>query len=162
MKAECRKPAHADAVCDLAVFAVMNQGTFETSGAAKLAVLRRSGLMIAYHTPFNPLPPMSEELKYLAAMDGRTAHLQPYGIDIWYEGLGKVFRAGWRPGEAVSVDFYRSGEWENLFDAIVNPPLDANDSESVCETARPRRRAAAPRKAGTRKKATKRNTFGTH
>lgn len=43
----------------VAVSAVMRFGKLETSGAAKLAILRKKDLMIAYRTPFNPLPPLS-------------------------------------------------------------------------------------------------------
>lgn len=112
MQAECSNRSQIDVLCETAVWAVMKGGAFEDSGPTRLLVLRHSGLVIAYHTPFNPLPPLSNEQKFLAAKDGRIARLQPYGVNIWYENLGKVVRAGWRADGPVVVDFYRPGEWE--------------------------------------------------
>lgn len=97
-----------------AVAAVMRFGKLESSGAAKLAVFRKKDLMIAYRTPFNPLPPLSETAKYLAAREGRIAHLLPYGIDIWQLDVGKVLSAGWRDGEGTVTDLYRPGDWEGI------------------------------------------------
>lgn len=97
-----------------AVSAVMRFGKLESSGAVKLAIFRKKDLMIAYRTPFNPLPPLSETTKYLAAKEGRFGYLLPYGIDIWQLDVGKVLSAGWRDGEPVVADLYRPGQWENI------------------------------------------------
>jgi len=119
------KAAGADALRDLAVRAVMRSGRFETSGPVRLAVLRRSGLMIAYHTPFNPLPALSSEMKYLAVCAGKAAHLQRYGIHIWHQGMGKVFCAGWSANGDLIVDLYVQGDWEELFEKVVTRALQS-------------------------------------
>lgn len=103
-----------------AVSAVMKLGRFESSGPVRLLILRRKDVMIAYRTPFNPLPPLSEQAKYLAALDGKTSHLLPYGLDIWQLDVGRVMSLGWRDGGAVIADLYRPGEWERFLGAPRN------------------------------------------
>jgi hypothetical protein len=94
----------------------MRFGRFESSGFTRLMVLRRKDVMIAYRTPFNPLPPLSENAKYLAAKEGRTAYLMPYGIDIWRFDTGKVMSLGWHDGQNAVADHYRPGDWETMFE----------------------------------------------
>lgn len=85
---------------DIAVQAVMTRGGFESSGEARLAVLRQDGLMIAYRTPFNPL----------AGAKG------DYGIDIWRE-QGKVFSASWGPGAPLATTF-KPGPWQAIVESL--------------------------------------------
>ncbi len=146
--------ARLEAIRDAAVAAVMRYGRFETSGETRLAVLRLEKLMIAYHTPFNPLPPLNERAKYAAAKEGKCALLQPYGIDIWQVNYGRVLSIGWREGAAVVIDLYRSGRWERFLDdelirAAGVMPDSNQDSDKIvgeaqsAQTAKPSR----PRKA---------------
>jgi len=108
------------ALRDLAVAAAMRHGRFEASGDAKLVILHRDGLMIAYRTPFNPLPKFTETMKYEAAMDGRHALKEPYGIEVWEKRRGKVLSIGWRGTAAPVVDGYQDGAWEETLVAIAN------------------------------------------
>jgi len=107
---------HLDRMRDAAVDAVMRHGRFERSGDVRLAVLRVGKVMVAYRTPFNPLPRMSGLAKYTAVREGKSALLEPYGIDVWQENYGRVLSLGWRGKEPVVVDLYRAGRWERLFD----------------------------------------------
>jgi hypothetical protein len=114
MKRRDLSPARIEFIRRAAVAAAMRSGRFQASGTARLLVLRKRDVMIAYRTPFNPLPPLSEMAKFLAAREGKTAHLQPYGIDIWQLDIGKVMSLGWRDGGDAIADLYRPGDWENL------------------------------------------------
>lgn len=116
--AEGRTRQDANRICDAAVRLAMDYGNFEKSGDARLIVLRQWGLMIGYHTPFNPLPRLTDEMRYLAAQEGRTAHLQPYGINIWQEDVGKVFSAGWGKGRTLQIDVHRAGGWHDVFEVM--------------------------------------------
>ena len=93
MKRRDLSPARIEFIRRAAVAAAMRSGRFQASGTARLLVLRKRDVMIAYRTPFNPLPPLSEMAKFLAAREGKTAHLQPYGIDIWQLDIGKVMNS---------------------------------------------------------------------
>jgi hypothetical protein len=107
---------YLDRVRDGAVAAVMRLGRFERSGDVRLTVLRLEKVMIAYRTPFNPLPPLSDQAKYAAVREGKSALLEPYGIDVWQENYGRVLSIGWRGNGPVVIDLYRAGRWERLFD----------------------------------------------
>lgn len=103
---------------DLAMLTVMRHGSFEASGEARLLVLRESGLMIAFRTPFNPLPKMTEGMRFEAALRKKAAYREPYGIDIWQERLGKVLSVGWRGANRPVVDNYERGLWEETLAEI--------------------------------------------
>jgi hypothetical protein len=100
------------ALRDLAVVAAMRHGCIEVSGEARLVVLREAGLMIAYRTPFNPLPRLTESMRFEAALRGKSAYREPYGIEIWQERLGKVLSVGWRNLDQPVVDNFEHGLWE--------------------------------------------------
>ena len=106
------------ALRDLAVAAAMRRGCFEASGDARLVVLRQAGLMIAYRTPFNPLPRLTERMKFEAALRGKSTHREPYGIEIWQERFGKVLSVGWSGEEPPAVDAYEQGLWERTLAEI--------------------------------------------
>lgn len=128
---------------DLAVRAVMKLGWFEPSGEVRLAVFRRAGLMIAYHTPFNPLPSRNSDARYATEWEGRRAHLQPYGITVWMKGIGKVFSAGWRDGGDLIVDFYWPGHWEKqIAVALSNPRRNPKTAMQTDAPARTTQRSA--------------------
>lgn len=139
MKRDAARRVQIQRLRDYAVAVVMNYGRFETSGAARLAVFRSSNLMIAYHTPFNPLPSLDDQAKYFAAQEGRIAHLLPYGIDIWQLDVGKVLSMGWRDGEPPVVDIFRTGKWEHLFDS----PRQSRQNKSGRRATRARNPATA-------------------
>jgi len=105
------------ALRDMAVSAAMRHGVFEASGEARLVVLRDGGLMITWRTPFNPLPRLSESMKFEAALRGRRGHREPYGIDIWDKN-GKVLSVAWRDDTAITIDSYEPGGWERGLTAI--------------------------------------------
>lgn len=109
---------------DLAVAAAMRHGCFEASGEARLVVLREAGLMLTYRTPFNPLPKMTEEMKFEASLRRKNAWREPYGIEIWQERLGKVLSVGWRPDAAPVIDTYEKGLWEQILAEIARHELD--------------------------------------
>lgn len=113
------------ALRDLAVEAAMQHGSFEASGEARLVVLRAAGLMVTYRTPFNPLPRLTESMKFEAALRGKSAYREPYGIEIWQERLGKVLSIGWRGETTPVVDGYEHGLWEQtLADLARQGPKD--------------------------------------
>ena len=114
------------ALRDMAVESAMRHGVFEASGEAKLVVLRDGGLMIAYRTPFNPLPRLSESMKFEAALRGKAGHREPYGIDVW-DRKGKVLSLGWRDGGVPIVDGYEPGSWERT---LAN--ISRHDVEGLC------------------------------
>ncbi len=66
---------YLDRVRDGAVAAVMRLGRFERSGDVRLTVLRLEKVMIAYRTPFNPLPPFerSSEIRGRAGGEVRPS-----------------------------------------------------------------------------------------
>jgi len=113
------------ALRDLAVAAAMRHGSFEESGDARLIVLREAGLMVAYRTPFNPLPPLTDRMKFEAALRGKNAYREPYGIEIWQERLGKVLSVGWRDRKPPVVDGYEQGLWEQTLVHIAGHDLDS-------------------------------------
>lgn len=160
MQAECSKLSQIDVLRETAVWAVMKGGAFEDSGSTRLLVLRHSGLVIAYHTPFNPLPPLSNEQKFLAAKDGRIARLQPYGINIWYENMGKVVRAGWCPSGPTIVDFYRPGQWETVLCKVVESISKPRPAGRLQTSTKKRqvRAAQGTSEAGSRKTRPKRKS----
>jgi hypothetical protein len=119
------KTQRIEALRDLAVAAAMGRGGFEESGDTKLVVLREAGLMIIYRTPFNPLPAFTDRMKFEAALRGRGAYREPYGIEIWQDKLGKVFSIGWRDGKPVVVDGYEQGVWEQTLAQIAGLELDS-------------------------------------
>jgi len=83
--------------------------------------------MIAYRTPFNPMPGLSEHAKFIATREGRMAPLLPYGIDVWQLDVGKVMSLGWRDGEIAVADLYRPGDWEGLL--MISGRVSANHAE---------------------------------
>jgi hypothetical protein len=113
------------ALRDLAVAAAMRRGGFEESGDTKLVVLREAGLMIIYRTPFNPLPPLTDRMKFDAALRGKGAYREPYGIEIWQDRLGKVLSVGWRDQAPPVVDGYEQGLWEQTLAQITGLELDS-------------------------------------
>ncbi|HEY2033569.1 MAG TPA: hypothetical protein VGH02_07755 [Rhizomicrobium sp.] len=102
----------AKALRDLAVLAVARRGALERSGAANLAVLREDGLMIGYHTPFNPLPKLGDGAKYEAALERKDTTRNAYGVEIWLEEFGKVFSACWSRGDDLHIRLCRPGSWQ--------------------------------------------------
>lgn len=97
---------------DVAVVTAMRHGAFEVSGDTRLVVVREADLMLTYRTPFNPLPKLTESMRFEAALRGKNAHREPYGIEIWQDRRGKVLSVGWRSGSAPVVDSYERGAWE--------------------------------------------------
>jgi hypothetical protein len=123
-----------DTLRRIAVVAVMRYGRFECSGAARLVVFRRKDVMIAYRTPFNPMPMLSEHAKFIATREGRMAPLLPYGIDVWQLDVGKVMSLGWRDGETAIADLYRPGGWEHLLETSGNSSARYFKHEKTPET----------------------------
>jgi hypothetical protein len=126
-----QRPANTDRVAslrDFAVSAAMRHGRFEASGDARLVILHQAGLMIAYRTPFNPLPKFTEGMKFEAALQGRSALREPYGIEIWDKKHGKVLSVGWRGDAAPVVDGYEHGPWEQTLAAIARH----DDASELC------------------------------
>lgn len=113
-----RKPARSEELKNLAVLAVMSGGCLESSGRAKLAILREEGLMIAYRTPFNPLPEGALALRDDIPMHGPNLGSEPYAVDVWAEGTGKVLSMGWRDRGNVVTALYRTGTWEEVLAKI--------------------------------------------
>jgi hypothetical protein len=118
------KPKRIMALRDLAVSAAMRRGGFEESGDARLVVLRDAGLMIAYRTPFNPLPPLTDRMKFEAALRGKGAYREPYGVEIWKDKTGKVLSVGWRDQKPPVVDCYEQGLWEQTLAQIAGHEID--------------------------------------
>jgi hypothetical protein len=119
MKCQMSDDQQARSLRDLAVLAVARRGALERSGAANLAVLKQDDLMIGYHTPFNPLPKLSDNAKYAAALGNKDCGREAYGVDIWLEAEGKVFSAGWAPGGDMNVRLFKPGPWQSRLEEIV-------------------------------------------
>jgi hypothetical protein len=102
----------------------MQRGGFEESGDTKLVVLREAGLMIIYRTPFNPLPRLTDRMKFEAALRGKGAYREPYGIEIWRDRLGKVLSVGWRGQNPPVVDAYEQGQWEHALAQMAGGDVD--------------------------------------
>jgi hypothetical protein len=119
------KPERILSLRDLAVAAAMHRGSFEASGETRLVVLRDAGLMIAYRTPFNPLPKLTEAMKFDAALRGKSAYREPYGIEIWHEKAGKVLSIGWRDECLPVVDHFDRGLWEQSLAELASHDGDA-------------------------------------
>jgi hypothetical protein len=67
-------------------------------------------LKIYYRTPFQKLPPISEQAKQVAAAWPTMGASHPYGVAIYYGE--KVFEAEWDEGSAIHVTTYKEGAWE--------------------------------------------------
>jgi len=67
-------------------------------------------MKIYYRTPYQRLPPISEQAKQVAAAWPTTAASRPYGVAIYYGE--KVFEAEWDEGSAIHVTTYKEGAWE--------------------------------------------------
>lgn len=93
-------------------------GRFEAvKGGPAMPHWRGCGFTLSMRTPFQVLPPMSEELKHFAATQGRRAHW-PYELDIWFEGQGKVFSFLWDGTGEFYMGTFKRGEWEAEFLAV--------------------------------------------
>ncbi len=156
-------PGRVAVLRNLAVSAAMRHGFFEASGDARLVVLRAAGLMVAYRTPFNPLPPLTENMKFEAALRGKSAYREPYGIEVWLERSGKVLSVGWCDNEPPVVDGYEQGQWEQTLAEIargeIGPGLCRKSASALASRQQPlrgernghsrnRRRAKISRRAG--------------
>ena len=69
-------------------------------------------IAIAYRTPFQKLPELSETDRYNRALLGGKEDL-PYGLDIWFENK-KPFSIQWDSNRPPRVDVIRfnRGDWE--------------------------------------------------
>lgn len=105
---------------DIAVVTAMRHGAFEVSGDTRLVVVREADLMLTYRTPFNPLPKLTESMRFDAAVRGKNAYREPYGIEIWQDRRGKVLSIGWQDGNAPVVDGYERGTWEQTLAHIAD------------------------------------------
>ncbi len=67
-----------------------------------------------YRTPFQKLPPVPEQLKYMAALFGKQLDNLSYGLDIWeMEYVGKVLNIEWNAEGDVQLVSFRRGAWES-------------------------------------------------
>jgi hypothetical protein len=66
---------------------------------------------ITYRTPFQPLPPLSQFMRYQIALYGGKENL-PYGLDIWFAHK-KVLNVEWNDEGLIRIISYRPGEWED-------------------------------------------------
>jgi hypothetical protein len=147
---------HAFSLRDLAVAAAMRYGSFEASGEARLVVMREAGLMIAYRTPFNPLPPLTDSMRFEAAVRGKNAYREPYGIEVWQERLGKVLSIGWRGDNPPVVDQYEYGLWEQTLADIAGhdaDPVFCGKSASALTSSRQLPQGEQHGRSGSRKRA---------
>jgi hypothetical protein len=65
---------------------------------------------ILLRTPFQPLPPASQFLRYQDAVLGSKENL-PYALDIWF-ARKKVLNVEWNDGGFIQIVSYRPGAWE--------------------------------------------------
>jgi|SRR5580692_1125256 hypothetical protein len=65
---------------------------------------------ILLRTPFQPLPPMNQFMRYQSALLGGKENL-PYGLDIWF-ARKKVLNVEWNDEGLIQIRSYRPGEWE--------------------------------------------------
>ena len=66
---------------------------------------------ISYRTPFQPLPPLSQLMRYQKKKFGGKENL-PYGLDIWFAHK-KVLNVEWNDEGLIRIISYRPGEWED-------------------------------------------------
>ncbi len=101
---------------DAALRKLRAEGEFEeVRGFGPVLSWDGSGLKIMCRTPFQKIPAVREDVKYIAAAMGRKPNLA-YGLDIWVregEGKGKVLNIEWdeESGE-VHIAGFRRCEWE--------------------------------------------------
>jgi hypothetical protein len=66
---------------------------------------------ISYRTPFQPLPPLRQFMRYQIALFGGKENL-PYGLDIWFAHK-KVLNVESNDEGLIEIISYRLCEWED-------------------------------------------------
>lgn len=100
---------------DAALSKLRAEGTLDrlggTNDIGRILRGKIGALTMVLRTPFNRLPPLTEDMKYNSALFGRRPHTLPYGLDIWAEG-GKVFFVEWNDEGEIDLVSFKRGEWE--------------------------------------------------
>jgi hypothetical protein len=73
---------------------------------------------ILLRTPFQPLPPLSQSMRYQYAVLGGQENL-PYGLDIWF-ARKKVLNVEWNDEGLIQIGSYRPGEWEGQLSSFAS------------------------------------------
>ena len=108
-----RKLARALVLRDAALTVVNREGAWEVISGKKMLFARVGNLQILHRTPFQSLPPPSDQIKYLAAQHGLPLPKNLlYGLDVWASSK-KVMNIEWDDNDNVELVSLRSGEWEN-------------------------------------------------
>jgi len=109
---------------NLALAAVRARGQWkECSGGPKFLTLEADGLIIAYRSPFQKLPPDSGETVRLAMVYGvMPKDNLPHGLDVWHGG--KVLNIEWSDGGEIDVRSYKAGPWEKAIEALGDRQAD--------------------------------------
>jgi hypothetical protein len=90
-----------------------NVGYGKNKGSGSFLSWEKDGLRMLYRTPFQKLPPVSDETKYKATVLGSNAGNLRYGLDIWdQEHGGKVLNIEWNGEGDVQLVSFRRGPWE--------------------------------------------------
>jgi hypothetical protein len=97
-----------------ALLAIKKQGKWERVGARRAIGVQLGDVKISYRTPFQPLTPLAELLRYQRRLVGGKENL-PYGLDIWY-ARKKVLNVEWTDEGAIEIISYEPGEWERAFE----------------------------------------------
>jgi hypothetical protein len=67
-------------------------------------------ISVSYRTPFQALPKVPEQLRYMQALLGGKDNL-PYGLDVWTPEK-KVLNLEWDDAGTVEIVSFKPGEWE--------------------------------------------------
>jgi hypothetical protein len=106
---------------DLGVRLARERGGAESiSGSdCRLLVARIGDLMLAFRTPFQPLPADPPAPSYQAALVAAGKQTKGYGLDIWFRGR-KVLNLEWDEPDDLDVRSYKPGPWEEAMSAHLN------------------------------------------
>jgi hypothetical protein len=98
-------------VRDHALRLLKAHGEWKGSGDQKHLGAKIGNVSLSYRTPFQPLPEISEQLRYMQALLKGKDNL-PYGMDVW-SNRKKVLNLEWADDGEVDVISYKPGEWES-------------------------------------------------
>ena len=102
----------AISIRDAALEKVKKEGQFEDTNVGLLLIWKGDELEISHHTPFQKVPPPSEDvLRQCYAADVDPTNNLPYGLDVW-DTKGKVLNIEWHNNNHVELVSFKRGEWE--------------------------------------------------
>lgn len=96
---------------DSALSKLRSEGSFVDTNIGPYLTWTGQDLMMGLRTPFQKLPPVTEEIKYFAAKTGKGPANLSYGLDIWVKKR-KVLNIEWNDTGEIRLVSFRRGDWE--------------------------------------------------